>query len=323
MVKKGKIKFSTLNNNRGVKTDFFRVVEDAKDKKGDWQIKAGFPEQLTELEFYFPFEKMENNVKIAYSGFCNLPSGGRGSQEKSYFVVSEGIGCPLVAIPQGHNGITYDGTKNEILLTEERLAKWRMVKKRMTVFLTPKGWLPHEYIVWHTTSEIAISSFIQEYIDLSTALKDNLSLIPLVFKSIGKSGKNASGQQYRFFHGSISFHGDLHELLDAHNKAKELRKALNIKLLEEDFEAGGFFNDIKNEEEATEINPDTGEIIPSKSSPAKSSIDLLEAYVNKPQANKLIELAVELGAEEDLLSINSTANALSLLNKLQSRKNAA
>ncbi len=338
MVKKGKIKFSTLNNNRGVKTDFFRVVEDAKDKKGDWQVKAGFPEQMSEMEFYFPFQKMENNIKIAYSGFCNLPSNGSKSRPASYFVVSEGIGQPLIATPVGHNGIIYDGRGNDALtLTEKRLQQWPMVKKRMTMFLTPKGWLPNEYIVWHTTSEIAIGNVLQEYMDLCDLLGDNPCLVPLVFKAVGKSGKNAAGKAYRFFHGSISANCSPFELYDIHDAAKKLRKKLHVENLEKNFEALSYFgqpedddnqvpegfSQVVNQEtgEVSLVNQETGESRPHSSQKLDYG-DILASYVSKPQASRIVELAMELGREKEILDITSVANALALLNSLQSEHNS-
>lgn len=333
-MKKGKIKFSTLSNNRGVKIDNFRIVEDAKDKKGDWQLKAEFPEAVSELEFYFPFTKMENNIKVVYSGYCNLPVAGKGSRTDSYFVVSDGIGCPLVATPQGHNGRVYGMGGQELILTEERLAKWQMVKKRMTVFLTPKNWAPHEYVVWHTTSEIAIDNFIQEYLDLSDLVKTDLALIPLCFRAVGKSGKSKSGKSYRFFHGSVGIKHGLMQLKEDAQNATELKKFFDIQRLEKQFEANRFFHEIEEEIVAPEnieekIDQVTGQVTMVNKATGKEVAeqvnygDLLIGFVNETQAKRIVTLAIEQNQEAEIVKIQSTASALALLNKLQSSANKA
>ncbi len=324
-MKKGKIKFSTLKNNRGVKIDGFRIAEDLKDKAGDWQLKTEFPKMMNELDFYFPFNKMENNISISYSGYCNLPKNGANSAEGSYFVVSDGIGCPLVAMPNGHNGKCY-GAKGEtnLILTEERLKKWSMVKKRMAVHLTPINWAPHEYLVWHTTSTIAIDSFIQEYMNISDMIQNDLSLIPLSFKAVGKSGKSKTGVSYRFFHGSISTSKGLLQLKKDVEDAIQLRKFFDINEIEKQFEQRSYFyeDDASSSNNGEEVAHDekTGEII-QDASKAINYKDLLLPFVNEAQAKRIITLATEADCTDKIVKLTSTTHALSLLNKLQSNKN--
>ena len=338
-MKKGKIKFSELKNNRGVKTDHFRVCDNVKDTKGDWKVKAGFLEEQHSMEFYFPFKKMENNLKITYSGYCQLPVGKKGSNNDNYFVTSKGINCPLVAIPQGHNGRVYDGCNNELLLTEERLSKWPMVKKRMSVYLTPANWAPHEYVVWSTTSEIAIATFSQEYNELSTSIGDNLSLIPLVFRAVGSSGKSKSGVSYRFFYGSISIANGPLEFINQLDDIKKCRKILNIDAIEKTFEEAsllyehsdsddehivpdGFIEHVDDTSgEVTLVDKVSGEEMPMQED--QNFGEILASFVNKTQAVKIMSLATELNRTQEITAINSTAAAFSLLNSLQNSKNSA
>lgn len=333
----GKIKFAKVKNNRGAKTDFFRVVYDVKDPSGDWKEMRGC-EELTEMNFYFPFEKMENNIKIVYSGYTQLPkSSRRNASLGSYFVVSEGIGSPLIATPDGHDGRYYDGRDSSIELTEERFAQWTMVKKRMTVFLTPADCAPNEYVVWHTTSEIAMDSLIEEYSKLVELFKTNLSLVPLTFKAIGKQGKTITGVSYRFFYGTIGSNLGLSGLRDGVEKAKELRDFFDVKTLENNFEKNGFFYDDENnvstsnipegyEErvntdsgEVTTVNQETDEILETSDKVDYGSV--LAPFCAKNQAIRILSLAVEQDKEEEILKITSTAQALSLLNSLQNSNN--
>lgn len=322
-MKKGKIKFSMLVNNRGQKLDYFRVVSDVKDAKGNWCDNPMFPPEINEMDFYFPFSKFENNIRIGYSGYCKLPCSGPRSQEKSYFVVSDGIGCPLIAKPDGHDGKMYSG--NDLLLTEERLKKWIMVKKRMTVFLTPAHWSPNEYLTWNTASQIAIDSFTQEYIELSGLLGGDLSLIPLCFRSVGKSGKSASGVNYRFFHGTIGAKNGIPGLVKEKKIAIESRQVLDISKIEEAFEKKDFFYDLVEPELESvvgveETNSGTGEV-----TIVDRKVDIgefLEPYMKKAQAAKLVSLAIELGKESEIMKIKCISDALSLLVKLQNEQSS-
>ncbi len=338
-MRKGKIKFSHTSAGQkiGTKTDYFRVCQDAKNKAGDWENYIGFEPQLRELKFRFPFTKIGNNIKIGYSGFCQLPIDGTARGELgSYFVVSEGIGCPLIARPDGHSGILYDGRdeKKSLLLTEERLAKWKMVKKRMSVFISPEGWGPHEWIVWSTTSEVAMDMLQTEYTQLERLLGNNLCLVPLTLRAVTKQFKNKEGKNTRFALGSIGFSGSPKELMDNTNEANNLKNFFNIKALEEDFERSSFFFEEDEDESqvvAKEvINPETGEVTHLNSKDEeiapRHGFDLAETIqglVGDTQVRTIVQLAKKLNREAEILQCNSPAKALALLNSLVSEDNRA
>lgn len=337
-MRKGKIKFShtSIDKKIGTKTDYFRVCQDSKNKTGDWENYPGFEPQLRELKFRFPFSKMENNIKIGYSGYCQLSMDGTAKGALgSYFVASNGIGCQLIARPDGHKGVEY-GTASgkELLLTPERLSKWKMVKKRMTVFISPDGWGPHEYVGWSTTSEVAMEGVSAEYTQLERLIGTNLAMVPLTLRATTKQFKNREGQSVRFSFGSIGYSGTPMRLKEAVEEANSLKEFFNLSSLEDDFERQSFF--FEEEDEAVipvteKTNPETGEVtlfnlngdeIPATSTNEDIS-DFLRGLVGEAQVRNIVSLAKKLGKESEVLLCSSPAKALALLNNMVSEDNRA
>lgn len=333
MTKIGKVKFSLGSQ----KLDYFRVCSDAKDAKKNWKILEGFPDQLTDMPFYFPFSNMANNITVRYTGYAKLSSDGtpNGPQE-SYFIQSMGIGEPILARPDGHKGNVYDGRQNKkMILTEERLAKWPMVKKRMQVLLVPKGFAPTHFLVWHTTSLIAFDQLLKEYNDLQTLTGNgDISLLPLHFVATPKQFKNADGKNVKFSFGSIRYKGSLAELVDHIEYSAILREKLNLKQLEEEWERSNvFFVDDEEEGqgdipkgytikvddisgEVTYVHTLSGEVyVPPAESENKH--EELHAYLNADQVEQIVSLAKKHEKQGDLEKVANSASALHLLSKLR------
>lgn len=337
-MRKGKIKFSHVNSTgRGTKTDYFRVCQDIKEKSGDWALMPGFEPQLRELQFFFPFKKMENNVKISYSGFCQLPIDGRKNGPKgSYFVSSDGLDSPLYARPDGHSGMIYDGRDGKFLLTQERLDNWSMVKKRLSLIMVPYGWSPTEHIAWSTTSGIAMDYIINEYMSLQTLLRDDLCMLPLTFRAIGKQFKNRAGLNVKFSFGTIGFTGSPFELKEAATQASKLKEFFEIDKIEAEFERDNYFyiDEDDNTEDLSvieQVDEQTGEVAyvdketgkevePPKAANINPE-DILQGLLSDSQIKTLIALAKKHERLKDIVAIETTAKALSMLNELVSIDN--
>lgn len=332
MKKRGKIKFSHKKGNRGQKTQYFRVVADSLDPQGDWKNHPSFPDPMYEMKCYFPFSKMDNNILIGYSGFTQLPSGPeRGAPLKSYFVVADGIGEPLLALPDGHNGYEWDGRKDpNLILTEERLAKMQMVKKRMTMILCPDGWAPHEYVTWSTTSQMAIDFAIADYVSMSELAGGDLSLIPFTFRAVDKTLKRRDGQIAKFTIGTIGGHGDIFTMAETMERVKKLRKTFSTKGLEEAFELEGFFykseegDEIEEPVEPAVINEETGEVLkPATVSPKEIARLALQPHLSKAQVEKVLKIAGTLNRFEECANVRSQSDAMRLMNMLATASSIA
>jgi hypothetical protein len=331
MGKIGKIKFSIGK----LKIDYMRVCSDVKDPKGVWKIVRGFPEQMFDLPFYFPFRKLENNISIRYTGYTKLPMNGkRGGAQGSYFVQSMGIGHPIYARPDGHNGIIYDGRKSDkLLLTQERLDSWSMVKRRISVIVVPQGHAPSDYLVWHTTSDGALSELLKEYSALQILTgSEDISLLPLHLKVKDKSYKNSSNQPVKYSYGSIEWLGDIFDLPEQLEKVSKLRSVLGVETLEAEWEKHDIF--FADDEEVSdipegyvsEVDEDSGEVIYRNSEsgeefvpavPTASIDEYLQGFVPKDQAKEIASLAKKLGKEKDALQVTTPAQGLMCLNRLR------
>jgi len=321
MKKRGKIKFSHVKNNRGQKTEYFRLVTDTKDPQGDWKCHPSFPEQMMEMRFRFPFTKMENNIIIGYSGYTKLPvSSQRGAPTASYFVLADGIGEPMVAFPDGHNGVEWDGRKKkDLILTEERLANMKMVKKRMTMIMIPDGWGPHEYVTWSTTSNVAMDYAISDYTSLVEMTGGDLALFPLTFRAMGKTLKRRDGETAKFSIGTIGFGGSLTDFAASIKEAKVLKAAINIAKLEDTFEREGIFYKSADgnefDDEPVDHDEVTGEV-PQSTLPKEEIGSQLKGLLSNAQRERIINLAIRFGREEELIKVTKSASALRLLNQL-------
>lgn len=327
MKKRGKIKFSHKKGNRGTKTQYFRVCAESLDPQGDWKNHPGFPEPLYEMKFHFPFKKMENNLIIGYSGYTKLPvSAQPGAPLGSYFVLADGIGEPLVAFPDGHNGQEWDGRTDErFVLTEERLAKMQMVKKRLTMILSPEGWGPHEYVTWSTTSEVAIDYAISDYIALVEMIGDDLALFPLTFRAMDKTLKRRDGQTAKFTIGTIGFSGSMTEFAAAVEETKALKEIIDLDKFEVSFESEGIFYKSEEgdeaEEEPAEYDEQTGELIKPAGPSAKETEGItLDGLVSNVQKEKILRLAKRFKRMEEVGNVKSSADALRLLNQLTTQE---
>jgi hypothetical protein len=321
MKKRGKIKFSHVKNQRGIKTDYFRVCGDQKDPQGDWMVLPGFPEQMYGMNFHFPFKKLSNNVIIGYSGYVKLPtSANRGAPLASYFIMADGIDAPMVAFPDGHNGREWDGrVHKDYTLTQERLNKWAMVKKRMTVLLVPEGFGPHEYVTWSTTSSVAMDYILADYMALSGMIGDDLALFPLKFRALAKTIKNRDGQTAKFSIGTIGFGGTPKAFAEAIQETKGLKEIINLDEFEKTFESEGvfYYGDEGSEyEEPVEYDENTGEVIPTSANNSEALGITLKGLVSNTQKDKIIALAKKHDRVAELAEILTTGDALRFMNQL-------
>jgi len=184
-----------------------------------------------------------------------------------------------------------------------------------------------------------MSQIQSSYSQLVSMLGTDLSLIPLCFRAVGISGKSASGKNYRKFIGSIGVKRGLNGLSEGIAKAMEYRKIFNIAALEEELEKESYFYE---EDDSTSYKPaiqdghkevldrTTGEMTivdeNGKTVEVSQNIDygdFLSGLVNVTQAKKIVSLAIGLERESDILKVQSSAQALVLLNSLQSEKNKA
>lgn len=309
-MKKGKIKFSTISGNKVVKLEGFTVVTDVKQRGTGWIKHPEFdqPTPLKVMEFYFPFSKMQNNIRIDYCGYCELPDGGRNKRLATYFMVAADIGQPLTAVPVGHNGKVYQNLRPFV---EEDLDKFKGVKKRMSVQLTPKNWSPHEYVSWSTTSEVAMDYFCKEYTQLEK-LFGSLQGIPLLFKAHGIEINTPNGIN-RTYLGSLSINGGIEKIsyLKGMNPMDGLDFSHIEKMYEDDLLA-------RVTEEAAEVeaesnvtpkhNPITGEVEEGNNVSVVTDIDLTD------EQKKLLITHLN---EDELKKINTKAKALQVINKIK------
>lgn len=338
-MKIGKIKFSEGRQ----KLDHFRICDDSKDPKGNWKLAKGFEGVHTELRMYFPFAKMENNISIKYSGYAKLSATGkRGGPLDTYFIQSQGLGEPIYARPEGHSGVIYDGRSEDkpILLTQERLDQWKMVKKRLQMVMVPEGHDPSDFIVWHTTSEVAFAELLKKYSDLQKLTGSiDISLLPLTFFVRNKQFTNSKNQPVKFSHGNVRFEGSLSELADAIERAEQLRTRLGkgLEALESEWEHGNIFYADDDDEVVSalqpgvvqDINQETGEITYKNAEtgeaaqPEEDLSRCLDALLPKDSAKEVVRLAIKHGKKAEMLKLHTAVEAMVFMSKMRSLELAA
>lgn len=326
----GHIKFAHVKGNTNTKTEYMRVCHKFRDNAGDWKSIPTFPPTMQEFEFYFPFTKLENNIKVRYSGYADLPvSKEKGAPSERYLIVADGIGEPIMAIPSGHNGIIWDGTKDgngAMVLDEARLEKWSKgrggLKKRTTVYMVPKGYAPHEVVTWTTSSEAATNYLLEAYSSLEQLTKHDLAFLPLTLRSVGKQFVNTKGDQVKFHFGAIGYSGSLVQLRADLEEVDAIKGLFDTGAIEKRFEEKDFFftpdegAEIFDDDEPHDVPAHdslTGEVLENVGDPSI----ILEGLVSQEQKQLILQLAEKHGRLQMLSTVQNAAQALVVMNKLQ------